>query len=78
MVALTGRPGVSRLPVRSFCPTVEISRHRRSDSDLHRRTRSVAFFVFRLLFRAVNVIFQFGCLVIVALGVLYLLWTMIR
>jgi hypothetical protein len=38
----------------------------------------LAFFVFRLLFRAVNVIFHLGCLVVVALGVLYLLRTVIR
>lgn len=38
----------------------------------------IAFFVFRLLFRAVNVIFQLGCLVVVALGVLYLLRVVIR
>ena len=38
----------------------------------------VAFFVFRLMFRTVNVIFHLGCLVIVALGVLYLLRTVIR
>ncbi|HZY42758.1 MAG TPA: hypothetical protein VFF59_12255 [Anaerolineae bacterium] len=38
----------------------------------------LAFFVFRLMFRTVNMVFQLGCLVIVALGVLYLLRNVIR
>ena len=38
----------------------------------------VAFFVFRLMFRTLSVIFHLGCLVIVALGVLYFLRTVIR
>ena len=38
----------------------------------------LAFFVFRLMFRALNVIFHLGCLVVVALGVLYLLRNVVR
>ena len=38
----------------------------------------IAFFVFRLLFRTLNTIFHLGCLVIVALGVLYLLRNVVR
>ena len=33
----------------------------------------VAFFVFRTVFRTVNFVFQLGCLVVVALAVLFIL-----
>ncbi len=38
----------------------------------------VAFFVFRTLFRTVNFIFQLGCLVIVALVVLFILRSVLK
>jgi hypothetical protein len=38
----------------------------------------LAFFLFRTLFRTVNFVFQLGCLVIVALAVLYILRSVLK
>lgn len=38
----------------------------------------VAFFVFRTVFRTVNFVFQLGCLVVVALAVLFILRSVLK
>ncbi len=38
----------------------------------------VAFFVFRTLFRTVNLVYQLGCLVVVALAVLFILRSVLK